>query len=413
MSETRDIVIVGAGIIGLCTAFQLSKRTNARILVLEKGAGLGEGSTGASSAVCRFKYSRPEMVQLAIDGVSAYRNWADFLGLATPRAVFHQDGVLWFAIGDRAQAEAESRRLQGLGVVIAVLDDVDLQRQFPAISPCGIAPDLETGMEHDCTPGRHSHLLELEAGYIDPSDALQDVLDSVRAKGVEVRFNAGVESVRHVGNRIQGAILRDGSSIDCGTVVNAAGPWCNDLNRSAQIDLKWPLKPTRIQVVHIDRPPEVVGPIPVTCDIPGGIYFRTQNRGQQLIVSSILEEDEKEIVEDPDHFARYVDDDYVRAKLHALHHRLPALTYRGVQGYSGLYTINSVDVHPIVGRTPLSGYFLANGCSGHGFKIAPAVGSLLAQAITNIRVAGDTEVDPAFLAVDREPISVGSLSVLA
>jgi sarcosine oxidase subunit beta len=161
MSETHDIVIVGAGIIGLCTAFQLSRRTNARILVLEKAAGLGEGSTGASSAVCRFKYSRPEMVQLAIDGVGAYRNWADFLGVAAPRAVFHQDGVLWFAIGDRAQAEAELRRLQGLGVAIAALDDVDLQRQFPAINPCGTAPDLATGMEHDCVPGRRSHLLEL------------------------------------------------------------------------------------------------------------------------------------------------------------------------------------------------------------------------------------------------------------
>jgi sarcosine oxidase, subunit beta len=148
--------------------------------------------------------------------------------------------------------------------------------------------------------------------------------------------------------------------------------------------------------------------------MPGGIYFRPQNRGQQILIGSVLEEDEREKVADPDAFATYVDDEFVHAKLHALQHRLRLGDIRGqVRGYSGLYTINRADMHPIVGATPVPGLYVANGCSGHGFKLAPAIGSLLAQAITGARRDFDTDVDPGFLAYSRDPIPLASMSVLA
>jgi glycine/D-amino acid oxidase-like deaminating enzyme len=81
-----DITIVGAGIIGLSIAFQLARRSNLKILVLEKGAAVGEGSTGASSAVCRTRYSIDDMLHLARDGIAAYQDWQTFTGLSNPRA---------------------------------------------------------------------------------------------------------------------------------------------------------------------------------------------------------------------------------------------------------------------------------------------------------------------------------------
>jgi glycine/D-amino acid oxidase-like deaminating enzyme len=86
---------------------------------------------------------------------------------------------------------------------------------------------------------------------------------------------------------------------------------------------------------------------------------------------------------------------------------------RGVRGYSGLYTMNWADVHPIVGETPLGGFFVANGCSGHGFKLAPAMGSLIAQAIAGGKQAFDTAVPRTFLSFDRRPIELAQQSVLA
>ena len=146
----------------------------------------------------------------------------------------------------------------------------------------------------------------------------------------------------------------------------------------------------------------------------GGIYFRTQNRGQQIILGSTLEEDEQEVVANPSDYAQTIEDDFMHAKLHALHHRIPSLPYRGtVNGYCGLYTVNRQDVHPIVGRTQIEGFYVANGFSGHGFKLAPAIGSMLAQEITGEICDFDTGVPPAFLSIDRIPLQLDSKNVLA
>ena len=203
--------------------------------------------------------------------------------------------------------------------------------------------------------------------------------------------------------------------IDCGVIVNAAGPWCRAIFEMAGVNAHWPLVPTRIQIVHLTRPPEIVGDIPTCADPAGGIYFRPQNSGQQIVLGSVLEEDETEAVENPDDFAQYADDLFIMNKLHALQHRLPALKITGAPaGYSGLYTVNQSDVHPIVGETPVSGFYAANGFSGHGFKIAPAIGSMLACLITG-KSADDfeTEVGPGFLSFGRDPIKIATKSVLA
>ncbi|MCH8616618.1 FAD-binding oxidoreductase [Sphingomonas sp. SM33] len=409
--QSTDIVVVGAGVIGLSVAYQLALRTSDRILVLEKGAGLGEGSTGASSAVCRFRYSRDEMVELAKDGIRAYRNWSDFLELTAPVARFHQTGVIW--LGGGIGSSAEVARLQRLGVAATLLDDADVQDNFPALSPCTIPPDLLAGEPHECRSGER-YILESEGGYIEPTDALQDLLTAVRNNGVEVQFGARVTGIETISDRVAGVTLADGSGYACGLVVNASGPWCNQLLAKVGLADRWPLRPTRIQMAQFDMPPHLPGSMPVCADLAGGIYFRTQGQRKHIIVGSVLPEDERETVDDPDEFDRSADDSFVRSKLHAVQHRMPSIgPLRGVRGYSGLYTMNWADVHPIVGETPLGGFFVANGCSGHGFKLAPAIGSLIAQAIAGSKHAFDTAVPRTFLSFDRRPIELAQQSVLA
>jgi sarcosine oxidase subunit beta len=411
-AHTCDVLIVGAGIIGLNIALQIARRSTLRVIVVERGAAVGEGSTGASSAVCRFRYSLDEVTCLAHDGVQAYRHWSAYTGLAEPRAQFQQDGVLWMP-GDEGWAPREHARMSRLGLRSEVIDADETRRRFPALSTCTRAPDLETGEAHACTHGG-LNFLEVEGGYMDPVSAAQDLVDACRAGGVEVRFRAPVSRIVRHGGRVSGAHLADGSGISCATLINAAGPWCNALYAEAGLASPWPLVPTRIQVLHRDRPAALEGHIPVTVDMRGGIYFRTQNRGQQLIVSSVLEEDEREAVADPDDFPRYTDTDFELAKLHALHHRLPALDTRSrVTGYCGLYTVNLEDVHPVLGPTAVEGFWVANGFSGHGFKLAPAIGAILARELTGNSDAFDTQLPMAFLAVDREPIALDSKSVLA
>lgn len=408
-----DVIIAGAGIIGLSIAWQLARRCDLRIAVLDKGAGVGEGSTGASSAVCRFRYSLDEVVYLARDGINAYRHWADFTGLKSPRAAFVPDGVLWLPGSDTAWAPREHARMQALGIATEVLDDEALAERFPAINPCVLTPDFTTGEAHDCRAGGR-HLFETDGGYVDPVSAAQDLVEACRGRGVDIRFKTQVVATDTDGGRVRAVTLASGERLATPLLLNAAGPWCRSLYAQAGVPLHWDLAPVRIQVLHRDRPPELRGPLPVTVDMQAGIYFRTQNRGQQLLVSTVREADEREEVADPDDYVRQTDEQFELVQLHALHHRLPELPYRGkVMGYCGLYTVNRDDVHPILGPTALEGFWVANGFSGHGFKLAPAIGSMVAQAITGRTLDFDTQIPLAFLGVERTPIQLDGHSVLA
>jgi glycine/D-amino acid oxidase-like deaminating enzyme len=207
--------------------------------------------------------------------------------------------------------------------------------------------------------------------------------------------------------------LADGSTIHSGSVVNAAGPWCNHIDRMAGLEHKWDLAPTRIQVGYRTLPAEVPGRLPVVGDITGGIYFRPESNDQQILFGSTLEEDERERV-DPEAYDTSPDWEFTNLRIHGLHHRIPSLPHRGdLQGMIGLYTVNRHDVHPVVGPTAIDGYIVCNGFSGHGFKESPMVGSMLAQYLTGERASYDTDVPIEFFSVDREPLTGTGMNVLA
>jgi glycine/D-amino acid oxidase-like deaminating enzyme len=293
-----------------------------------------------------------------------------------------------------------------------VLSAMDVRDRFPALNTCLIPPDVQTGQLHDCSDDGH-YLFEEGGGYFDPVDALNDLARAIRLGGNEIQLGQTVKELLISSGRATGVKLMSGETISAGCVVNASGPWCNDILEPLGLATRWPLRPTRIQIVHINRPDSVSGKIPVCCDLVGGIYFREQNRGQQIVVGSAREEDEREVV-DPKHYKNWVDDDFKAIQLHALQHRIPGLTENlSVTGYTGLYTVNQSDVHPVVGVSGIEGFYVANGFSGHGFKIGPAIGSLLAQAITGNRSDFDTDVRAEFLAFDRSPISVDAMNVIA
>ena len=115
---------------------------------------------------------------------------------------------------------------------------------------------------------------------------------------------------------------------------------------------------------------------------------------------------------------RAVEADYLGCLLH----RLPSLPARGrVAGFSHMYTVNHDDVHPVVGPSALPGLHLCNGFSGHGFKLAPAVGSLVARQLDGAARAPagcatdgwDTTAPAGFLSAARAPLCLGVKSHFA
>ncbi len=416
MRDTADIVIVGAGIIGLSIAHQISRRDDSRIVVLEKALNVAEGSTGASCAILRQRYTHPEAVTVSRDGLRAHRNWAAYTGVNEPRALFHHTGVLWMLGEEREQLAEVHSMMSGLGIDVSLIDGDAVRERYPALSTCSVPFDLTGEVEHECA--EHDVFLhEAESGFFDPVSAAQDLLEAIRARGVDVRFAAEVTAVRTTGGAIAGVDLADGTAIDAPIVVNAAGPWASRLAATAGFDYSpWTIRPIRAQVIYREWPrDEVPGPLPVVADGAGGIYFRPEVGGQQILVGSIREEDEQEIVTDPDVFNGNIDAAFRDVKIHALHHRIPSLPYRGlITGLAGMYTMNVEDVHPVVGPTDLEGFIVANGFSGHGFKEAPAIGSMVARHLTGAPAdEWDTEAPMEFFSIDRKPIKLELKAVLA
>ena len=310
------------------------------------------------------------------------------------------------------KVKTDAAKLVSQGVKADVLMPDALNERFPALSTCTAPFDMTGEVEHECSTDG-AFLYEPQGGYADPVGANQDLIEAARNAGVDVRFKSGVVGLIHEREAVRGVHLADGTEIRADLVINASGPWCNQLNRMAGCDIRWTLTPTRVQTVYREWPLEL-GQIPVGADASTGIYFRPESGGQQVLVGSVMPEDEEEAVEDPDDYKRSPDVEFTELKLAAFHHRVPELEARGnVSGIAGLYTINREDVHPIVGPSGVDGFWLANGFSGHGFKLAPAVGSMVAQAFADSTVAGDTDVPMDFFAVDREPIGVETKSVLA
>lgn len=405
------VIVVGAGIIGSSIAYQLARR-GVEVVALDKGAGPAEGSTGASSSICRCRYTFPEVVRLAFHGQEIYGNWAAFTGLSEPRSGLNRVGVLWMMGESMEKVSADADKLVSQGVAAEAFGPDDVARVFPVLNDCGEPFDLTGETEHVCRPGE-AFLYEPQGGYADPVGANQDLIEATLARGGEVRFRSKVVGLVEEGRRATGVRLADDSTVTGDLVVNAAGPWCNQLNAMAGVETRWNLTPTRIQTVYRSWPDDL-GRLPVGADGSTGIYFRPESAGQQILIGSVLPEDEEEVVEDPDDFKRFPDQDFTTMKLAAFHHRVPALDTRGsVSGIAGLYTINREDVHPIVGPSEKDGFWLANGFSGHGFKLAPAVGSMVAQAVTGESGEHDTDVPLSFFAVDREPLQLAVKHVLA
>jgi sarcosine oxidase subunit beta len=410
--RTEDVVIIGGGIIGMSVAYQIARRSKLSVVVLDKGVGLGEGSTGSSSAITRQRYSMAESVRIARDGNTVWKNWSDYTGLAEPVGKLHDIGVLWMMDDDPDAVRADVARLQAERVDAVAVTSSELRDLFPGVSPCMEPFDLTGEVEHVCREG-DLFLLERDTGFFDATGALADVASAARRVGVDVRMRSEVVGLMNSGSGINGVQLADGSRISAGLIVNAAGPWCNRINVMAGLELAWSFVPTRVQVGYRALPSDFPGPLPVIGDAPGGIYFRPEAGSGQIIYGSVLEEDEMEEV-DPSNFRDSADRSFIDTKVYALHHRLPALSYTGrPDGMAGLYTVNRQDVLPVVGPTAVDGFAVMNGFSGHGFKESQMIGSMMAQWITGARADFDTDVPMSFFAVDRDPVDIEEHTVLA
>jgi len=402
---------------GMNIAYQLKRRDpSLHVVILERAPALGYGSSGYSTGFLRAFYSFDNTMELALDGINSYKNWGEYTGLGDEaEAFFTHTGALWM-LGKTRQGNQEIvDRLNKYNVGCDMMTADDIQRRFPALSTEPFPEiDAESGEFVEKDWGELTAVYEQGCGHMDSSACLRDMHAACMREGIEIRFNARVKEFTKGSSgadKLEGVMLMDGTTVSAGAVLNCAGPWFEQLNGPAGVKTSTEMLPTRIQVGHKGLPDdEDLLSLPFVADFWGasGIYFMPRRQNKQLVFGSIAHRFESEIV-NPDDYNEALDPDVKQDYLNCLFHRLPTLPQRGeIQGFSHMYTVNQDDVHPVIGASKeYSNLYLCNGFSGHGFKLAPAVGSLVSQQLLGTKTAKwETAIPLDFMSPNRVPLKL-------
>ncbi len=403
MRLSADAVVVGAGVIGASTALELA-RTGRRVVVVDKLAGPGLGSTSASSAIVRFNYSTFDGVATAWESRHHWENWSEHLGggaSAEPLARFRRTGMVMLdvPVAPRHRVLALFDRV---GVPYEVWDAAMLAARVPGLDPGRFWPPkrLDDEAFWGEPDGQLGGFFTPDAGFVDdPQLAAINLADAARRRGVTFLFHRTLIEVRSSGGRVAGVELADGDRIDTPVVVNAAGPWSSALNRLAAVgaDFTVSVRPMRQEVHHIPAPPgfsdgERLGP--VIADLDLGIYLRAASGDGLLVGGTEPACEPLQWLDDPDEANLSPSLALFEAQVTRAARRFPDLRVPvAPRGIAGVYDVTS-DWTPIYDRTSLDGFYVAIGTSGNQFKNAPLAGRFLVAIINAVEEGHDHDTDP-------------------
>lgn len=357
-NQTADIVVVGGGVIGASTAMHLALMGAGRVVLVERGHP-ASGASGLSGAMVREHYLHPVLVSMAMEARGVFQNFTEVIG---GEAGFRQTGRLQlFPQHDEAAVHANVAMNRDLGVNIETLSPSDASRIVPQLDVDGIAVCV----------------YEPDAGYADPVATTYAYVERARSLGAEVRTETPVTGLVVSGGRVMAVETATGR-IEAGAVVVAAGSRSNRLIGNLAEPL--PIVPARVQMAHFGRPPALESLSAIVIDRSTGAYLR-EDAGRGTLVGAEGPGDLIE-VEDPDDIPLNADHEVVASLWHRATLRFPdfaAATCRG--GYSAHYDMTP-DANPIIDQSPsAAGLFWAAGFSGHGFKLSPVVGRMVAELV--------------------------------
>jgi sarcosine oxidase subunit beta len=359
-SETAEVVIVGGGLEGAATAWALTQRGITDVVVVERST-IGSGMTGKSSGIVRCHYGVGSLAAMAAVGLEVLEHAEDVFGTDIG---FRQTGYV-VGVGE-ANAVALRSSLAAQRDVGVQTEEIDRS----AVAELWPVADLEPFAAFGW---------EARGGYGDAYLTAQAFAASARAAGARVRQGALATGLVLDGGRAAGVRLADRSTVSAGTVVVATGVWTKPFLAPYGVDV--PIRIHREQILMV-KPGVDLGPVPVFSDLVSLQYVRADVGGEILFGNSDLAELEPA---DPDAYLNRATDDFVDLAVGKISTRFPGLTDAAIgSSYAGCYDVTP-DWNPVISRTHVDGLVVAAGFSGHGFKIAPAVGRLVADLVVDGR----------------------------
>jgi glycine/D-amino acid oxidase-like deaminating enzyme len=366
-----DVVVVGAGVFGAWTAWELQRRGRRVLLLDGAGPAHARASSGGESRLTRTIYGADAVyTQLARDSLDDWRWLSGRAGLP----VLHATGVLMFFRRTEAYATASIEVHRSLGLPLEVLDRDELVRRYPQV----------------CWDGIEFGLFEREYGVLMARRAVQTLVAEFVAAGGEYR--AEEVAVPAQSGRVDALRTVTGAEIRADEFVFACGPWLPKLFPRA---LGARIFPTRQEVFFFAPPRGDTGFLPE--QLPGWVEFDAENMyyGCPDLESRgfKLGSDRHGPPFDPDSGDRRVTDDGLADVRAYLARRFPALADQPLVETRVCQYENSSSGDLLIDRLPGTPNVVVVGAgSGHGFKHGPAVGRYAADLVTG----GPARLEPRF-----------------
>ena len=352
MRDRAQVVVVGAGIMGLSVAYNLAARHGITDVTVVDQSYLCGGASGRNGGGVRAQWSSDVNVRLMQESI---RICSEFAAAMKINVWFRQGGYLFLSRSEAKRKALEqsvaTQNEAGLGT--RLLTPSEARKIVPQLDVTGVA-----------------------AASYNPNDAVVfpwpfvwGYAEGARRLGVDIATHTKVMGFRTQGRRITG-VVTDRGDIATETVVNAAGAWSPAIADMLGVSL--PNKPHRHEICSTEPLKPWLGPL--VADLENGLYFSQSTRGE--IVGGISNE---HVPEGLDMGSSH---DFLRLYAKALVRTVPILSkVKVLRQWAGCYDLTP-DANPIVGEVDdVDRFFQASGFMGHGFMMAPVIGRLLAQRI--------------------------------
>lgn len=382
-----ETIIIGGGVVGSSVAYHLTERGAKDVLILEREAVQGLGSTGAATGGVRSQFETPINIKMSLYSLDFIRNWDH-------DCEYDPAGYLFFTTRQDHldQLKKNVVRQRELGVCDVEAIDVDEIRRLVPFLNC---EDIIGG-----TFGKHD-------GFVNPLEIMNGFASAAFRNGASIAFGTRVLAIQTRGGRVSG-VETDRGLIECENVVLCTGAWARELAATVGIDL--PVSPQRRQIVWGKTDEPLPLDLPMVIDIDSGFHFRPakewrikpdhevqrplRNPQNRDVIFAYPDPDEP-VSADTSFNEDFIKSVYTRAKHRADHLFQTKLVREKCR--AGLYE-NTPDHHAILGGCDVEGLFFANGFSGHGVMHSPATGRALSEIILDGKASF---LDVSCLGIDR------------
>ena len=377
-SKSYDVAVIGAGVFGAWTAYQLQRAGKSVVLLEAYGPGNGRSSSGDESRIMRMGYGADEIYTRS--AMRSLQLWQDLFD-RVKEPLFHQTGVLWLAHEDDRYPLETAETLGKLGIAFEKLTTNEVTSRYFQIRLAGISWAM----------------LEPNSGVLSARRAVEAVVNEAIRNGVEY-FQEAVTRVPRIrsqdarigGQKLNSVSTASGQHFSAANYVFACGPWLPRIFPDLLADR---IRPTRQEVFYFGTPAgsrDFTAPsLPTWIDFKDEAYGLPDMNGHGVKIAI----DRHGPAFDPESGDRTPTGEGLAEVRGYLARRLPALTDAPITDARVCQYENTsngdflIDLHP-----DWANVWLVGGGSGHGFKHGPAVGEYVAARIEGIQAG----IEPRF-----------------